>query len=61
MIGKLSHVALAVPDLSAAIGLYHDTFGVSVSEPVAQPEHGVITAFVDLPNTKVELLYPFGP
>jgi len=61
MIGRLNHVAIAVPDLAAAAARYRDSFGVEVSEPVAQPEHGVTTVFVVLPNTKVELIAPLGP
>ena len=60
MIGRLNHVAIVVPDLAAARALYRDTLGASVSEPVDLPEHGVITVFVDLPNTKIELLHPLG-
>ncbi|WP_138380143.1 methylmalonyl-CoA epimerase [Luteithermobacter gelatinilyticus] len=60
MIGKLNHVAIAVPDLDAATTLYRDTLGAKVSEAVDQPDHGVTTVFVELPNTKIELLYPLG-
>lgn len=60
MIGKLNHVAIAVPDLSAAATLYRETLGAVVSEPVDLPEHGVTTVFVSLPNTKIELLHPLG-
>ncbi|NBB83983.1 MAG: methylmalonyl-CoA epimerase [Alphaproteobacteria bacterium] len=60
MIGRLNHVAIAVPDLAAASALYRDTMGAAVSDPVDQPEHGVTTVFVDLPNTKIELLHPLG-
>lgn len=60
MIGQLNHVAIAVPDLSAAVKLYRDVFGAEVSDPVDQPEHGVTTVFVTLDNTKVELLHPLG-
>jgi methylmalonyl-CoA/ethylmalonyl-CoA epimerase len=60
MIGKLNHVAIAVPDLTAASAIYRDTLGAQVSEPVELPEHGVITVFVELPNTKIELLHPMG-
>jgi methylmalonyl-CoA/ethylmalonyl-CoA epimerase len=60
MIGKLNHVAIAVPDLEAAREQYRGTFGAAVSEPVDQPEHGVTTVFVELPNTKIELLHPLG-
>ncbi len=60
MIGRLNHVAIAVPDLVAGAALYRETLGAQVSEPVAQPEHGVTTVFVDLPNTRVELIAPLG-
>lgn len=61
MIGRLNHVAIAVPDLEAATALYRDTLGAAVSAPVDQPEHGVTTVFVELPNTKIELLSVLGP
>jgi methylmalonyl-CoA/ethylmalonyl-CoA epimerase len=61
MIGRLNHVAIAVKDLAAAAAVYRDTLGASVSEPVPQPEHGVSTIFITLPNTKIELLEPLGP
>ncbi len=60
MIGRLNHVAIAVPDLAAAARLYRDTLGAEVSQPVDMPEHGVTTVFVTLPNTKIELLHPLG-
>lgn len=60
MIGKLNHVAIAVNDLDAAVALYRDTLGAKVSDAVEQPDHGVVTVFVELPNTKIELLYPLG-
>ena len=60
MIGRLNHVAIAVPDLAAASALYRGTLGAEVSEPVDLPEHGVTTVFVVLPNTKLELLHPLG-
>lgn len=60
MIGRLNHVAIAVPDLQAATGVYRDTLGAAVSAPQDLPEHGVTVVFVDLPNTKIELLHPFG-
>ncbi len=60
MIGRFNHVAIAVPDLAAAMVTYRDTLGAAVSAPLAQPEHGVTVAFVTLPNTKVELLEPLG-
>ena len=60
MIGRLNHVAIAVPDLTAATALYSQTLGAKVSAPVAQPKHGVTVVFVELPNTKIELLHPLG-
>ena len=60
MIGRLNHVAIVVPDLEAASALYRETLGAKVSEPVDMPEHGVTTVFVELPNTKIELLHPLG-
>jgi methylmalonyl-CoA/ethylmalonyl-CoA epimerase len=60
MIGRLNHVAIAVPDLAAATAVYRDTLGGTVSQAVEQPEHGVTTVFVELPNTKIELLAPLG-
>ena len=60
MIGRLNHVAIAVPDLAAATALYRDTLGAKVSVPLDQPEHGVTVVFVELPNTKIELLHPLG-
>ena len=60
MIGRLNHVAIAVPDLAAASALYRGTLGAEVSAPLDLPEHGVTTVFVTLPNTKLELLHPLG-
>ena len=60
MIGRLNHVAIAVPDLGAATALYRDALGATVSTPVDQPEHGVTTVFIELPNTKIELLGALG-
>jgi methylmalonyl-CoA/ethylmalonyl-CoA epimerase len=60
MIGKLNHVAIAVTDLDAATTIYKGILGASVSEPISLPEHGVTTIFVELPNTKIELLQPLG-
>ena len=60
MIGRLNHVAIAVPDLDAAIVTYRDTLGAAVSSVVPQPDHGVNTVFITLPNTKVELLGVLG-
>ncbi|CAG0910449.1 unnamed protein product [Cyprideis torosa] len=60
MIGNLNHIAIAVPDLKAATALYRDTLGATVSAPQPLPEHGVTVVFIELPNTKVELLEPLG-
>ena len=60
MIGKLNHVAIVVPDLAAATALYRDTLGAKVMPPHALPEHGVTVVFVELGNTRVELLEPLG-
>lgn len=60
MIGRLNHVAIAVPDLDAAIRLYRDTLGAKVNPPQDEPDHGVTVVFIELPNTKIELLYPLG-
>ena len=60
MIGRLNHVAIAVPDLGAATARYRDALGAEVGPPIEQPEHGVTVVFVSLPNTKVELLHPLG-
>jgi len=60
MIGRLNHVAIAVPDLDAASRVYADTLGARVSQPQALPEHGVTVIFIELPNTKIELLEPLG-
>ncbi len=60
MIGKLNHVAIAVPDLAAASATYREQLGAEVSAPHDLPEHGVTTVFVDLPNTRLELLHPLG-
>jgi methylmalonyl-CoA/ethylmalonyl-CoA epimerase len=60
MIGRLNHVAIAVPNLKDASELYRQTLGADVSEPVPQPAHGVTVVFVTLPNTKIELLEPLG-
>lgn len=60
MIGRLNHVAIAVPDLAAAMALYRDTLGAEISAPQDLPEHGVTTVFVQLPNTRIELLAPLG-
>ncbi|SLN53706.1 methylmalonyl-CoA epimerase [Oceanibacterium hippocampi] len=60
MIGKLNHVAIAVPDLEKATAVYRDMLGARVSNPVDQPDHGVTVVFVELPNTKIELLRPLG-
>ncbi len=60
MIGRLNHVAIVVPDLAAATARYRDTLGAQVSAPLPLPAHGVTTVFVELPNTKIELLHPLG-
>jgi len=60
MIGRLNHVAIAVPDLAAASAMYRNMLGARVSSPVDQPAHGVTVVFVELPNTKIELLQPLG-
>jgi methylmalonyl-CoA/ethylmalonyl-CoA epimerase len=59
-IGRLTHVAIAVPDLDAAAASYRDVLGAKVSEPQTLAEHGVVVRFVELPNTHIELLQPFG-
>lgn len=60
MIGRLNHVAIAVPDLEAASEQYRNTLGASVGAPQDEPDHGVTVVFIELPNTKIELLYPLG-
>ncbi len=60
MIGRLNHVAIAVPDIMVAAALYRDTLGATVSDAVPQPDHGVTTVFIELPNTKIQLLEPLG-
>ena len=60
MIGRLNHVAIAVPALGPAAAVYSTALGAQVSEPVPQPDHGVTVVFVTLPNTKIELLEPLG-
>ncbi len=60
MIGRLNHVAIAVPDLEAAAAQYRDTLGAKVNAPQDEPDHGVTVVFIELPNTKIELLYPLG-
>jgi methylmalonyl-CoA/ethylmalonyl-CoA epimerase len=60
MIGRLNHVAIAVTDLDRSTALYRDTLGARVSPPLPQPAHGVTVVFVELPNTKIELLEPLG-
>lgn len=60
MLGRLNHVAIAVPDLALAAAQYRDTLGASVTQPQALPEHGVTVVFIELPNTKIELLEPLG-
>lgn len=60
MIGRLNHVAIAVPDLEAAMAQYRDTLGADVAPPQDEPDHGVTVVFITLPNTKIELLHPLG-
>lgn len=60
MIGRLNHVAIAVPDLNAAAAQYRTTLGAKVGAPQDEPDHGVTVVFIELPNTKIELLYPLG-
>ncbi|MBF9044159.1 methylmalonyl-CoA epimerase [Rhodobacterales bacterium HKCCE4037] len=60
MIGRLNHVAIAVPDLDAAAAQYRDTLGAKVGAPQDEPDHGVTVVFIELPNTKIELLHPLG-
>ena len=60
MIGRLNHVAIAVPDLAAAAAQYRETLGAAVRAPQDEPDHGVTVVFIDLPNTKIELLHPLG-
>ncbi len=60
MIGRLNHVAIAVPALDAAAAQYRDTLGAKVGPPQDEPDHGVTVVFIELPNTKIELLYPLG-
>jgi methylmalonyl-CoA/ethylmalonyl-CoA epimerase len=60
MIGRLNHVAIAVPDLTAAAAQYAGALGANVGAPQDEPDHGVTVVFIELPNTKIELLYPLG-
>jgi methylmalonyl-CoA/ethylmalonyl-CoA epimerase len=60
MLGRLNHVAIAVPDLAAASAIYRDPLGAKVSAPQALPEHGVTVVFIDTGNSKIELLEPLG-
>ena len=60
MIGRLNHLAIVVPDLVAAAANYAETLGAKVTQPIELPDHGVTTVFVELPNTKIELLHPLG-
>lgn len=60
MIGRLNHVAIAVPDLAAATGRYRDQLGARVTEPLDLPLHGVSIAFVDIENSRIELMSPLG-
>lgn len=60
MIGRLNHVAIAVPDLEAAADQYRSALGAMVGPPQDEPDHGVTVIFIELPNTKIELLHPLG-
>lgn len=60
MIGRLNHLAIAVPNLEAAADQYRNALGAKVGEPQHEPDHGVTVIFIELPNTKIELLYPLG-
>ena len=60
MIGRLNHVAIVVPDLEEAAVLYRETLGATVSDPQPLPEHGVTTVFIELENSRIELLHPLG-
>ncbi|MFM9458673.1 VOC family protein, partial [Streptomyces europaeiscabiei] len=60
MLGRVNHIAIAVPDIAAAAAIYRDTLGAEVTAPQALPDHGVTVVFVLLPNTKIELLEPLG-
>ena len=60
MIGRLNHVAIAVPDLDEAVAQYRDALGADVGAPQDEPDHGVTVVFITLPNTKIELLHPLG-
>jgi methylmalonyl-CoA/ethylmalonyl-CoA epimerase len=60
MLGRLNHVAIVVPDLAAGTAIYREMLGATVSQPKPEPEHGVTVVFVELPNTKIELLEPLG-
>ncbi|NTJ64041.1 methylmalonyl-CoA epimerase [Agrobacterium rhizogenes] len=60
MLGRINHIAIAVPDIAAASRAYRETLGATVSAPQSLPEHGVTVVFVELPNSKVELLEPLG-
>lgn len=60
MLGRLNHVAIAVPDLKAGIAVYENMLGAKVSQPQQEPDHGVTVVFVELENTKIELLEPLG-
>ena len=60
MLGRLNHVAIAVPDLARGTEVYRSMLGATVSPPQAEPAHGVTVVFVELPNTKIELLEPLG-
>lgn len=61
MLGRLNHVAIAVPDMAAASAIYRDVLGAKLTEPQILPEHGVTVVFIDVGNTKIELLEPLSP
>ena len=60
MLDRLNHVALVVPNMDAAVALYNSSLGAKISAPLALPEHGVTVVFIDVGNTKIELLEPLG-
>jgi methylmalonyl-CoA/ethylmalonyl-CoA epimerase len=60
MLGRLNHIAIAVPDLKSGARVYRDLLGAKISAPKAEPSHGVTVLFIELPNTKIELLEPLG-
>ena len=60
MIGKLNHIAIATPKLDEAVKTYKNMLGAKISSPIDQIDHGVKVVFIELPNTKIELLEPMG-